>query len=160
MFLCCWLERYRKSFDFVFDSLIQFDTIFLVSLQAIIAIGHVTKGHLEKTVNSSVIARTRAHAIHKMANARAVPAGLVNFVKRNAASEHLDLIVHKNVIAISTIQSHAMPLMDDVYAKIHGQVSTHQNYLDKQKFNNFNLINNNSVVKNKYAMSNIISFNA
>lgn len=125
MFLCGWLERYGKSFDFWFAHSI--DIIFVVSLQVIIAIDRVTKEHLAKTVNSSAIARTRAHAIHKMANARAAPAGWVNFATRSAASEHLDLIVHKNVIAISTIQSHAMPSTDDVYAKIHGQVSTNQN---------------------------------
>lgn len=104
MFLCCWLERYNKSFHFISDSLTQLTQFPRVAFQVIIAIGHVTKEHSEKTVNSIVIAKIWAHAIHKMANARAVPAGLVNFVKRNAASEHLDSIAHKNVIAISIIQ--------------------------------------------------------
>lgn len=67
-------------------------------------IDHVMRGHLVKTVKSSVIAEIMELVIHKVASADAVLVGRVNIANKNV---HLDIsvsIVRKNVTAISIIQ--------------------------------------------------------
>lgn len=72
--------------------------------QVIIAIDHVMKERLEKTVKNIAIVRIRALVIHRPVNVHAVLDGPVNFVKRSAALVHSAIIVPINVIAISIIQ--------------------------------------------------------
>lgn len=67
-------------------------------------IGHVMREHLEKTVKSNAVAKIRVLAIRKPANAHAVQDGLAINVKRNAISDSLVIIAHKNVIVISIIR--------------------------------------------------------
>lgn len=67
-------------------------------------IGHVMKGHLEKTVKSNAVAKIRVLAIRKPANAHAVLDGLAINVKRNAISDSLVIIARNNVIVILIIQ--------------------------------------------------------
>lgn len=89
----------------------------------IIVIGRVTKEHLVKTAKRNVIVRIMVRVILKRVNVHAAPAGRVKIVKRNANSDTSVSIANRNVIVISTIPSHVIPLMDIASANIHGLVS-------------------------------------
>lgn len=61
--------------------------------------------------------------MHKRASVRAMLAGSVNTVKRNAMPDSLGTIANRNAIAMIIIRLHAMQWMDIVCARHHLQVN-------------------------------------
>lgn len=76
----------------------------------------------ERIAKRNVIASTMVRVIRRRVNVHAVLDGRENFARQNANSEDLDIIARRNVTAISTILSIAMPWTDDACASHPGPV--------------------------------------